>query len=494
MRWLHRVLADPRRTDDERRRVRLILILGGLLLVAGVVANLLRFGAGIPWHPFRFINLMLVLSLPLLLWGGASVSFAGNLCAAVTFFGFTSIIGQTGGLGTGAFFGLGLVPFVAVLTSGPRSGITWGIVCITEIIAVGWLHFGGYPFPVVPPEHATWYQLIAGGLMVCATLALSLAWDAHRASTETLLSEARERAEGANRAKTAFLANVSHDIRTPMSGILGILEALGSDVQDRKQAAMVATATTSARNLISLLSELLDLSKIESGEFDLRSAPFDVKEVMVDVINLMRLAAKVKGVALTLHLGDGVQHAHGDASRLRQIMTNLISNAIKFTDEGTIEVKAWRDGETLFVEVTDTGRGIPAEAQRHLFNRFSQAHMPTAPPQAGTGLGLSICAALVELMGGSITATSEVGRGTTFTFHVHLPPVTSPDLAAFAGLLNGYFATLGRTSRPHRGGRRRLRVHHHPTAAPNGMRRHPRLHRHRGPPGRPTWPLRRHSA
>jgi len=243
---------------------------------------------------------------------------------------------------------------------------------------------------------------------------------------ELNLQRARDAAEAANRAKSEFLANMSHEIRTPLNGVMGVASALGRTELSDAQSEMVGLIASSAETLESLLSDVLDLARIESGRLELKAEDFDLGQSVRDVAALFEPSARAKGLELVVEMSPEAGGVYiGDAPRIRQVISNLVSNAVKFTANGSVRIgvdaRATDGGAALALSVTDTGIGFDAEAAARLFERFEQADGSITRRYGGTGLGLAISRSLAEAMGGRLSATSRPGQGSTFTCELPLP-------------------------------------------------------------------------
>jgi len=247
------------------------------------------------------------------------------------------------------------------------------------------------------------------------------------------LAVATEQAHGANQLKSDFLANMSHEIRTPMNGVLGMVQALKKTELNESQSNMLATIDQSGEALMEIIDDILDLSKIEAGKLDIQCVDFDLESIILASIDIYQAKADEKGLVLEMHVNKNAQgEFSGDTLRIRQILNNLVSNALKFTEKGRVSVSVeQRDskmgsGSELVFSVTDSGIGIDKEACEKLFTAFTQADTSTSRRFGGTGLGLAISRQLSELMGGWVDVVSVPGQGSTFSFGIPSERVEQP--------------------------------------------------------------------
>lgn len=262
--------------------------------------------------------------------------------------------------------------------------------------------------------------------------------------SKLLLADAKARAEESAELKSSFLASMSHEIRTPMNGVLGMIHLLESSPLNSEQTHYASLAKSSADHLLNLIDDILDFSKIEAGKLDIECIDFDLPELFGDLLESMSQRASERGNTLVLDMSQALfRHVKSDPGRLRQVASNLIGNAIKFTENGLVSVtvsikEVNNQAVSLCCEIADTGIGIEQENLEGVFESFRQADNSTTRKYGGTGLGLSICRQLCELMGGRIWATSEPGQGSHFCFEVALEPspamttrIPLPDLSAY---------------------------------------------------------------
>jgi signal transduction histidine kinase/CheY-like chemotaxis protein/HPt (histidine-containing phosphotransfer) domain-containing protein len=410
-------------------------------------------------------NLMCIVSIPNLLVLGAldlavhrntqgMLDFILDLCLALLFFRIICYLRRGGNVDrasklsltvAGVFFvyyfviggientlWLFIFPLASIFLLGHRKGLMASalIIAITLTLSLCLRKFS----PPVALYSAPYLACFALSFIVVAIFAFIFEYvkdTAHRELSEkhrelAATAATKEAAEAASRAKSQFLANMSHEIRTPMNGVLGMTELLlGTDL-DEKQQNIAKTVLRSGESLLGVLNDILDYSKIEAGKLELEIIDFDLRESVEEVMQLFAENAHQKGLELACQLDDDVPVAlQGDPGRLRQILTNLVGNAVKFTERGEIFVRVSalereKDYRRLCFEVHDTGIGIAPEIREHIFEAFSQADGTTTRRYGGTGLGLAITKQLCEIQGGEITVESTPGKGSTFRFTVRL--------------------------------------------------------------------------
>jgi len=277
---------------------------------------------------------------------------------------------------------------------------------------------------------------LVASLAVLATFLYFIERSRERAFERALQRDEAEHAAQAARAvaqaKDQFLATMSHEIRTPMNGVLNVNRLLSDTYLDEEQRLLVDTAIHSGEALLAVLNDVLDFSRIESGEVVLEQVRFDLHRVIEDVVRLLGTSAEDRGVKVHERIGPMVpRFVTGDPTRVRQVLTNLVSNAVKFTHRGHVWIRADRlHGDGIVIEVEDTGIGIPPEHLPRLFDAFTQADTSTTRKYGGTGLGLSISKRLCTMMGGDITVESAFGEGSTFRVQLPLPAAEPPSIVA----------------------------------------------------------------
>ena len=246
-----------------------------------------------------------------------------------------------------------------------------------------------------------------------------------RQKTEDELRQAKEAAETANSAKSRFLATMTHELRTPMNGVIGMLQLLESSGLDSRQQEYILTAKTSSHLLMSIINEILDFSKLEAGKLELEALPFNPVELIEETATIIASTAYAKGLELVCRLDPGLPlEIEGDPTKIQQIIVNIVGNAVKFTQQGDIVISASYRNNRFRIDVADTGIGIEQANQQSIFDTFTQADSSTTRNYGGTGLGLSICSRLIQAMGGDMALESEINKGSTFSVALPLAVVT----------------------------------------------------------------------
>jgi signal transduction histidine kinase/ActR/RegA family two-component response regulator len=426
--------AELRSALDQRRHRKLASVVF-VLLIGCCIALPIQVLAG--QHPLLIGGTVVVLPP---LWGGLAVlrrggSLVGVTSAVVTIgvLDATLVAMMSGHDGLTSAYWVLLAPILALSTSGSRGGwIALGVALLSLTLAVvgaerEWL-------PQLTASERGIGPLLGSmlGLTLCVfLLTWAYAQESARAlaETERALAElahrneallvAQREADRANRAKSGFLATISHELRTPLNGVIGMATDLVHEQDPARIAEGLAVIHQSADALLAVINDVLDFSKIEAGALVLENAPFRPAELIENAVLLFSPRARERQVSMSFTAGAMAgRWVSGDAARVRQVIFNLVSNAVKFTERGSIDVVAAIEGDQLRLSVIDTGVGISAEARQRLFAPFMQADDSTTRRHGGTGLGLAISRQLIDAMGGQLSVESAPGKGSTFTFVV----------------------------------------------------------------------------
>ena len=389
--------------------------------IAGIICG------GMPLAVLPLIALRTTASLPL----------AGSAMAGVAALLMVSTAWLEGGLAAPGIMWFPVVPMLALLVGGRRIGILWATIMVAVLITFYVVEQIGIPVPIfLTPSHPhlAFLRLALSVGAVVLFLSLAVLFESLKAqalnSLETAneaLGQALEQAKAATRAKSDFLATMSHEIRTPLHGVFGMTEiARESDDRDETREC-IDRARACAETLLSIINDVLDYSRIDAGKLTLERTSFDPRDVVDGVLDTLTVEAHHKGLDLIGCVDPSVPTTvEGDPGRMRQILTNLAGNAVKFTEDGSVVIalraRSTDASGTVTIEgvVRDTGIGITREAQESIFDVFTQADSSTTRRFGGTGLGLAITQRLVSLMSGSLTVESAPGAGTTFRFSVVL--------------------------------------------------------------------------
>ncbi len=381
------------------------------------------------------LNIVIIASVPILLITSKQIVLPATIFCVTAMGGITSGLIFNGGLHSHFVVNLPLVSVMAGWLINMRAGLLAGAYSIGMFLFLG----SDLASLVVVPSLLSPEQLIYMRMStaISSTIsALVVVWCFQLATMHALMDarEAKDAADRANRAKSDFLANMSHELRTPLNGVVAVAGTLKKTKLSGEQGTMVDLISSSGQTLERLLSDVLDVSKIEAGRLDIEKIPFDFEALVREIVDLFKPLADEKNLDCKLTIGPRLAPAYmGDPTRIRQILTNLLSNAVKFTSEGSITVNAHIDNtlreQPFFVlSVLDTGVGFDKSLADALFDPFIQEDGSINRRFGGTGLGLFICKSLTEAMGGRISATSRVGEGAYFK--VEIPTVCVDEPAA----------------------------------------------------------------
>src|SRR5580704_71137 len=364
---------------------------------------------------------------------GANLLVCGHVVTAVAWFTYTSLACFNGGHHSAPAMWYVTVPVFAIALCGARAGVLWTLASVAAIVTFYAARENGFAFPDEATVSGKRFLEFSGllGVLTCVYFLMSLfKWMEHNA--QQAITAALAKAQAADRAKSEFLANMSHEIRTPMTAILGFADYLDDSTLDRTGSQdALQTIKRNGEHLLAIINDILDLSKIESGKLVIEQVRCSPRQIVADVIELLQVRIAAKGLAATTHFDPRVpQHVLTDPTRLRQIVLNLVSNAVKFTETGCVQViLRWRDQNEsrplLQIDVVDTGIGMTPDQMSRLFQPFTQADSSTTRRFGGSGLGLAISHRLAEMLGGTITASSVCGAGSTFQLLLPTPALAA---------------------------------------------------------------------
>ena len=423
----------PVRDGDylEAARKRCLIVISLAATVAGLISGLRNFEQSIALYPVQTLIAVLgplvMLACPILIAKTNNVRAVAWFFLIYSFIALVAVPLLAGGMFSRATFFMLAWAVMATLFLGWKEGIGAAVVVLCTYLLLYNLHSSLPPsvYEITSETISLWLLIgLSLTLVMLTTGAAIFQREIEQAAVK--LSEARIEAETANRAKSEFLAKMSHEIRTPMNGVLGMAEMLENTELTKNQRLYAETITSSGESLLTIINDILDLSKIEAGHMTFIDEPFCLKAFIEQISMLFKLRANQQQLELLLEYDDELpSHVVGDAGRIRQVLINLIGNALKFTKTGHIKINIGgkTDGNTssLLFKVEDTGVGISADKLDHIFNNFEQAEASTTRRFDGAGLGLAISRHLARAMGGDIKAQSEYGVGSTFTFNLALP-------------------------------------------------------------------------
>jgi signal transduction histidine kinase/DNA-binding response OmpR family regulator len=430
------------RAVSDRERLRQHLICSFLLECAGAAYTVAYLSYGLPWFALVTACCMAVGALaPFFALRGdlfTSANLAtGSLCAVIVSTSYGS-----GGIAQAGYAWIYVVPLVAGLLGGVRALAIWAPLALAATMSMAAGGIGPFLITTAIPEAFAEAQGVFDIILIFATVGLVVATflrtrtlaDRETQAIVAELARAEGEARQADQAKSAFLATMSHEIRTPMNGVLGMTDLLLEMPLGEQQRRFAEVIKSSGESLLSILNDVLDYSKIEAGRMEIEATPFDLRTLVEQTVELIAARGQEQRLIFIVDVDPSLPATVvGDPTRLRQVLMNLLGNAVKFTSRGEVEVSVsaglrTAEAVTLTIAVRDTGVGIAASAIDRLFKPFSQADPSVARQYGGTGLGLAISARIVELMGGRIGVESTLNVGSTFWVSVDLrcPPQAPP--------------------------------------------------------------------
>jgi signal transduction histidine kinase len=420
--WPDAVRGDILRTARER----LLAVLSTTMGVLGMLPALAAFESTISDYPLQtWVGLcgpLLGLAAPFALFWTGRLKLISGLVLALAYTLILIPAATMGGAANPVILYFTGLPVLTTFLIGYRFGIAASLLTIGTIVGLYLFrsHLPGLPAGFDETVAARWNTITLSFLILTVSL-LIVIFHHEMDRANKRLDLARKAANAGNAAKSAFLANMSHEIRTPMNGILGMAALMKQSDLGEAQRGQVEIIEKSAEMLLSLLNDILDMSKIEAGELQVEAVCFDLADIIDTVVSLHGLTAEAKGLAFSTDLPEQVYGQFvGDPLRTSQILNNLVSNAVKFTSKGQVRLSVLVEPEAVEFILQDTGMGIAPEQLARLFEPFTQADASTTRLHGGTGLGLSISRQLCQLMGGQLTATSLPGTGSRFVARLPL--------------------------------------------------------------------------
>jgi len=409
---LYEIFWPPVLNDDYlyAARKRLVASMSLLIGCIGVLSGSLSFMATLEAAPFlslyRVLCPIIVLIVPLFVARTGRIDLGGLILVIYITIHLTILaISNDGSLWPTAIY-LSGIPFLAALILGARYGIIVSSIIIFDVLILTYLTVPGW----------VGFTLI---MLIISSIAAITIFQSQMENTTQRLVELKNEAQNANEAKSDFIASMSHEIRTPLNGIIGILQLLKDFEQSDDQKNLLEIGSSSANSMLTILNDVLDISKIAANGIQLETISFNRDQIVDSVFSSMGHIANEKNIQLKLSIDESIPlRIKGDPVRLQQVVMNFVSNALKFTENGVVEIRMERGSyrDEIKISVTDTGIGMSQEACARVFEKFQQAEKSTTRQYGGTGLGLAIAKQLVELHNGKIGVTSKPGSGSVFWF------------------------------------------------------------------------------